>query len=378
MEQEIPLIDIQAHRRRIGAKIDARLAAVVDHGRYIMGPEVAEFEAAVQDYIGVDGVHAVSCGNGTDALVLAFQALGLRSGSAVICPAFTFVATAEAVATLGAVPVFADVEPDGFNLSPESVREAAKAAEKAGLYVEGVCAVDLFGEPADYEALSIAAEELGCWLVADSAQSFGGRQNGTTVGALAAVTTTSFFPAKPLGCYGDGGMVMTGDAEVAELLRSLRVHGKGDYKYDNVRIGQNSRLDTLQAAVLLPKLEILDDEIDARDRVARRYSESLAEFVGTPAVAHGSRSAWAQYTIVTEHRERLQSALSDAGIGHAVYYPKPLHHQSGYKQYHIQGIDLERSEMLASRVLSLPMYPYLEEDAIDRVVTAVRSCPQGS
>lgn len=369
----IPLIDVQAHRRHIGDEIDARLAAVVDHGRYIMGPEVAELEQAVEAFIGDDGVHALGCANGTDALVLALQSLDLVPGQVVICPSFTFVATAESVAALGGVPVFADVAPGGFNLSAESVRQAAKVAEAAGLEVAGICAVDLFGVPADYRELAVVADELGCWVLADAAQSFGGTIDDIRVGALAPVSTTSFFPAKPLGCYGDGGMVFTTDATRADVIRSLRVHGKGSDKYDNVRIGQNSRLDTLQAAVLLPKLAALPAELDARQRVAERYDEGLAGVVETPEVPAGYRSAWAQYTVVTERRDHLQATLNEAQIGNAIYYPKPLHRQSGYLDYHHDGIDLDRTDWLTTRVLSLPMHPYLTDEEVDRVIATVRA-----
>ena len=256
MSEPIQLIDVKAHQAIIGQEINENIAAVVEHGKWIMGPEVSALEAAMEEFIGVSGVHAIACANGTDALVMAMQALGLSSGGAVICPAFTFVATAEAVAALGGVPVFADVEPGGFNISPESVRQAAKAAEAEGLRIEGICAVDLFGAPANYDELHAIATELNVWVLADGAQGFGGEYMGTKVGGAAQMTTTSFFPAKPLGCYGDGGAVFTTDSGHADLLRSLRVHGKGSFKYDNVRIGQNSRLDTLQAAILLPKLRI--------------------------------------------------------------------------------------------------------------------------
>lgn len=370
---DIPLNDIHAQRAVIGDEIDAAIARVVDHGRYIMGPEVAELEAAMQAAIGDEAVEAVGCANGTDALVLAYHALGLEPGDAVICPSFTFVATAEAVAVLGGVPVFADVEDGGFNLSPASVRRAAKIAAANGLTVRGICAVDLFGLPAPYEALHEVATELGCWLVADGAQSFGASIAGRKVGSLASITTTSFFPAKPLGCYGDGGMVFSNDPDVTARLRSLRVHGKGTDKYDNVEIGYNSRLDTMQAAVLLPKLRELESELVNRQRIADRYADGLGDVVSVPIVPADYRSAWAQYTIVTDARDDVQAALSAAGIGSAIYYPKPLHHQSGYTQYNLAESELPRSEWLIPRVLSLPMYPYLEDGQIDRVVATVRS-----
>ena len=371
MTTPLPLIDVQAQRAVIGDEIDARMAAVVEHGKFIMGPEVAEFEAAAAAFVGADGLHAIGCANGTDALVLGLQALGLQPGDGVICPSFTFVATAEAVALLGGRPVFADVGEEGFNLSAESVRRAAKEAEAAGIPIAGICPVDLFGVPADYDGLSKLADELGCWILADAAQSFGGSHGGRRVGTLARVTTTSFFPAKPLGCYGDGGMVFTTDPALAELLESLRVHGKGTEKYDNVRIGQNSRLDTLQAAVLLPKLGVLGDEIERRNAVASRYGAALAGYVATPNVDDGSVSAWAQYTVITERRAELQAALSAAGIGCAIYYPTPLHRQTGYRHFHLDGQPLVRTERLCEQVLSLPMHPYLTEDETERVIDVV-------
>ncbi len=370
---DIPLNDIHAQRNVIGDEIDAAIARVVAHGRYIMGPEVAELEAAMEAAIGDEQVRAVGCANGTDALVLAYHALGVEPGDAVICPSFTFVATAEAVAVLGGVPVFADVDDDSFNISPDSVRQAAKIAAARGMRVRGICAVDLFGLPAPYDALDEVAAELDCWVLADAAQSFGASVAERRVGSLATVTTTSFFPAKPLGCYGDGGMVFSSDDEVTDRLRSLRIHGKGTDKYDNVEVGYNSRLDTLQAAVLLPKLRQLDDELAARQRIADRYAAGLADAVTTPVVPTGHRSAWAQYTIVTDGRDQVQAALGSAGIGTAIYYPKPLHQQTGYAHFDLTENELPRSEWLTSRVLSLPMYPYLEDEQVDRVIAAVRS-----
>ncbi len=373
MVDPIQLIDVRAHQALIGDEIRQKIEAVVQHGKWIMGPEVAEFERALEEFVGVDGVQALGCSNGTDALVLAIEALGLPKGNAVICPSFTFVATAEAVAALGGVPVFADVEPNGFNISPDSVRQALKVAEKVGLEVSGIIAVDLFGAPADYDALHEIGRETGTWVLSDAAQAFGGEHKNVKVGALATMTTTSFFPAKPLGCYGDGGAILTDNPEHAELIRSLRVHGKGTDKYDNVRIGQNSRLDTLQAAILLAKLGIFPSELDARDRIASRYAEGLGEVVQVPVVPEDSRSSWAQYTIITEHREAVQRALNSQKIGNAVYYPKPLHEQTGYAEFHLQDVDMARTDWLTPRVMSLPMHPYLSEGEVDRVIDVVGS-----
>lgn len=378
MTEPIQLIDVKAHQALIGEEINQNIATVVEHGKWIMGPEVGQFEAAMEAFIDVEGTTALSCSNGTDALILGMQALGLPAGHAVICPAFTFVATAEAVVVLGGVPIFADVEPDGFNISPESVRQALKAAEAADIPVSGICAVDLFGVPAAYDELHEIAADAGIWVLSDAAQAFGSEHKGTKVGGVATMTTTSFFPAKPLGCYGDGGAVFTRNPEHAELIRSLRVHGKGKDKYDNVRIGQNARLDTMQAAILLPKLAILGDELDKRDAVADRYTNGLSTVVGTPRVPEGSRSAWAQYTIITEHRDVVQAELSERQIGNASYYPKPLHKQTGYEHYHRHDIDLGRTDWLAERVLSLPMHPYLTDSEIDRVIETVRGAVPSS
>ncbi len=373
MTKPISLIDVRAHQAIIGDQINANIAAVVEHGKWIMGPEVAEFERALEEFVGVEDVHALGCSNGTDALILALQTLGLPPRTAVICPAFTFVATAEAVAALGGIPIFADVEANGFNMSPDSVRQALKVAEAAELPVSGICAVDLFGVPAEYDELHQIAADAGVWVLSDAAQAFGGEYKGSKVGGVATMTTTSFFPAKPLGGYGDGGAVFTTNSDHAEMIRSLRVHGKGSDKYDNVRIGQNARLDTLQAAILLPKLGIFPAELDKRDAIAARYVEGLDGIVGVPSVPVDRRSAWAQFTIITEHRSQMQAALDEQGIGNAVYYPKPLHQQTGYGHYHHESMEMSRTDWLSSRVLSLPMHPYLSNAEVDRVIETIRS-----
>lgn len=374
----VPLIDVQAHRAVIGEQIDQGIARVVAHGKWIMGPEVGEFEGALESWVGDEGVQAIGCSNGTDALVLAVQALGLQPGQGVICPSFTFIATAEAVAAIGGIPVFADVRSDDFNIDPESVRSAVDHARARGVDVVGIIAVDLFGSPADYRSLRTLADDLGCWLVADGAQSFGGSRDGRRVGSMADVTTTSFFPAKPLGCYGDGGAVFTQRPEVADVMRSLGVHGKGSDKYDNIRIGQNSRLDTIQAAILMPKLAILEGELEQRQQVADRYEEALGDACVTPRRVDGVRSAWAQFTIRCADRDLLQAYLSERGIGNAIYYPTSLHQQTAYRRYHESGIALPVSEMLSATVLSLPMYPYLTTSAQDEVIEAcLAQLPEG-
>lgn len=371
--QQIPFIDLGAQRDRLRSRLDAALGRVLDHGRFISGPEVGRLEQQLQDYCGVE--NAVSCANGTDALELALTALGLQAGDEVVVPAFTFSATAEAVARLGGIPRFADVEADSFNLAPRSVRDAFESSDGRAV---GLIVVDLFGQPADYAELSPLAEQYGAWVIDDAAQSFGATANGVPVGQLAPITTTSFFPAKPLGCYGDGGAVLTDSAETAGLLRSLREHGEGVDKYDNVRIGQNSRLDSLQAAVLLEKLTIFDSELAERQRVADRYSAGLRDLVTVPPLSSGNSSVWAQYTVRVEPeaRDSVRSRLQEAAVPTAVYYPTPLHQQPAYRHFPRAESGLETSERLARSVLSLPMHAYLTEQVQERIVGGLRTALQ--
>jgi dTDP-4-amino-4,6-dideoxygalactose transaminase len=345
---------------------------VLAHGRYIMGPEVAELEAQLAAFCGAR--HAISCASGTDALALALMAKGIGPGDAVLVPAFTFVATAEPVAWLGAVPVFVDVLEDTFNVDPAGLEQGVRAAEAAGLRPRAVIAVDLFGQPAAYDAIEEICTRHGLWLLADAAQSFGASWRERRVGTLAPVTATSFFPAKPLGCYGDGGCVLTDDDDLAEAMRSLRIHGQGEDKYDNVRIGVNGRLDTLQAAILLEKLTIFADEIAARQVVAARYNEGLQEVARVPRTVAGATSVWAQYTLRIEDgsRDALAGALKAQGIPTAVYYPKPLHRQSAYRGFPVAGNGVPVAERLSDEVLSLPMHPYLEATTQARVIDALR------
>lgn len=367
-------IDLAAQQARIREEIDTRVARVLDHGRYIMGPEVAELEAALAEFSGVD--HVVSCASGTDALVMALMVHGVGPGDAVFVPTFTFAATAEAVAVLGATPVFVDVDDVTFNIDVAKL-SAAIQATPGGLRPVGVIAVDLFGLPADYHAIDAAVAEHDMWVVADAAQSFGASRDGRRVGQMAPITTTSFFPAKPLGCYGDGGAVLTTDASTAEVLRSVRVHGSGSEKYDNVRLGINGRLDTLQAAILLPKLAVFADEIESRNRVADRYAEGLFEVASVPVVPDGSQSTWAQYTLRVNDRDEVAAALKAEGVPTAVYYPRPLHSQTAYRRYPVGVGGVDVSERLAHEVLSLPMHPYLDESDQDSVVGAVRRAVGG-
>jgi dTDP-4-amino-4,6-dideoxygalactose transaminase len=370
----IEFIDLGAQRRRIGARMNEAIGRVVDHGRYILGPEVAELERQLAEFCGAK--HALSCANGTDALGLALMALGLKAGQAVIAPSFTFAATAEVVAWFGATPIFVDVKEDSFNMDPASLEAGISTARRLGINPVGVIPVDLFGQPAGYDEIIAISQANGLWVLCDAAQSFGAAYRGRHVGTLGDLTTTSFFPAKPLGCYGDGGAVFLADDDTMAVLKSLRVHGQGTDKYDNVRIGMNARLDTIQAAVLLEKLAIFASEIAARDRVAARYGELLGDVVDVPKVSDGSTSVWAQYTVRLPagcNRDALATRLKAEGIPTAVYYAKPLHLQTAYRDYPVAGNGLPVTERLAGEVLSLPMHPYLDAVIQDRVAAAIKA-----
>ncbi len=362
-------IDLAAQQARLRPAIDEAIAGVLDHGRYIMGPEVAQLESALGAFSGVE--HVVTCASGTDALVMALMVHGVGPGDAVFVPTFTFAATAECVALLGATPVFVDVDDVTFNLDVDKLAAAIDRVPD-GLRPAGVIAVDLFGLPADYPAIHEAVARRDMWVIADAAQSYGASRDGVSVGQMASMTTTSFFPAKPLGCYGDGGAVLTTDAEHAEVLRSVRVHGSGSEKYDNVRLGINGRLDTLQAAILLPKLAVFGDEIEARQRVADRYAAGLGDVVTVPSTPTGARSTWAQYTLQVTGRDELVAALRQDGVPTAVYYPRPLHLQTAYRGHPVGAGGVEVSERLSGTVVSLPMHPYLSEADQDLVIAAVR------
>lgn len=367
-------IDLAAQQARIKPAVDARIQAVLAHGGYIMGPEVRELETALASFCGA--AHAITCANGTDALLLALMALDIGPGDAVILPAFTFAATAEMMPFVGATPVFADIDPVTYNLSPESLQRCIRSARASGLRPRAVMPVDLFGLPADYDAIAAIAEAEGMHLISDSAQGFGSVYKGRSSGSLGIIATTSFFPAKPLGCYGDGGAMFTPDPDIAALLDSFRVHGKGREKYDNVRIGMNSRLDTLQAAILLEKLAIFADELDARQRVAARYTEALQGRFVTPHVPDGLRSSWAQYTLrarTREERDALRAHMAGLGVPTMIYYPLPLHRQTAYAAYPCDPEGLAESETAAATVFSLPMHPYLTESDQSRVIDAALS-----
>ena len=368
----MPFIDLQAQRQRIAPSIDAAIQTVLEHGQYIMGPEVKEFEAALSAFCGAR--HVVSCANGTDALVLALMALGIGKGDAVFTPAFTFVATVEAIQLVGATPVFVDVDSETFNLCPVSLAEAVDGVLKAGeILPRAVMPVDLFGQPACYPEINAVAEANSMIVIADAAQSFGAQLHGARGGSMARISTTSFFPAKPLGCYGDGGAVFTDDGDLAKLIVSLRNHGQGHDKYDNVRVGLNSRLDTLQAAILLEKLKIFEDELRRRGEIAARYRAMLGNSCQTQRLIPGATSSWAQFTIMADERDRLRDHLKNHGIPTAVYYPKPNHLQRPYLDAPRAQRGLHVTEYLKQRVVSVTMHPYLSEQKQDHIVSSIKS-----
>lgn len=382
-------IDLVSQQKRIRKEIEENIRKVLDHGKYIMGPEIIELEQTLSGYVGAK--HAIACASGTDALLLALMAYGVGPGDAVFTSPFTFIATAEVINLLGAVPVFVDIDPKTFNIDPEKLKQAITAlrSNDSSLHPlpsvlspqsskrspKGIIAVDLFGLPADYERISALAAEHGLFVIEDAAQSFGAESNGTKACAMGDIACTSFFPAKPFACYGDGGMCFTNDDRLKEIIESLRVHGKGTHKYDNVRIGINGRLDTIQAAIMLAKFEIFPEEIALRQTVAKRYSGLFSEVpsITPPAMFEGMVSAWAQYSLMAEssaHRAELQERLKNKGIPTAIYYPKPLHLQTAFASLgHAPG-DFPVSEGVSERIFSIPMHPYLTESDQKMIVDA--------
>jgi dTDP-4-amino-4,6-dideoxygalactose transaminase len=372
-DKRLDFIDLKTQQQLVYPALMERLAQVLAHGQYILGPEVFELEARLAAYVGVK--HAISCASGTDALLMALMAKGVGPGDAVFTTPFTFVATVEVICLAGATPVFVDIDPKTFNLDPAAL-EAALAnfggdRRTAGLTPKGVIPVDLFGQPADYGELNAIATRHGLLVLEDAAQSFGAEYRGKKAGALAEVAATSFFPAKPLGGYGDGGAVFTDDDEVAEALRSIRVHGQGSHRYEHVRLGLNGRLDSLQAAVLLCKLDIFDQEIVRRQEVAARYSRALAGTVTVPYVAPECLSVWAQYSVLSPRRDELRERLDRAGVPTAIYYPIPLHLQPAYAFLGYRPGDFPASEQAAAEIFSLPMHPYLSPEDQDRIIAAL-------
>jgi UDP-2-acetamido-2-deoxy-ribo-hexuluronate aminotransferase len=360
-QKRMDFIDLKSQQQQISVSITKNIQRVLAHGQYVMGPEVQELETRLAAYVGVK--HAVSCSSGTDALLMSLMAHGVGPGDAVFTTPFTFIATAEVIQLLGATAVFVDIDPKTFNLDPEALAEAVSRLGQnpgtAHLKPKGIIPVDLFGQPADYDRIHTIAQEHGLFVLEDAAQSFGATYKGRRAGALSEMAATSFFPAKPLGCYGDGGAVFTDDDGLAEILRSIRVHGQGKLKYEHVRIGLTGRLDTLQAAVLLAKLEIFDQEVTARQRVARQYSQALHPVVEVPFVDPACTSVWAQYSVLSPHRELLLQKLQEAQIPTAIYYPLPLHLQRAFAHLGYKQGDFPVSERASRRIFSLPMHPYL-------------------
>lgn len=355
--------------------IDTAIQNVLMGGQFIGGEPVSQLEEKLADYVGIK--HCVTCANGTDALQLALMAWGIGEGDAVFVPDFTFFSTAEVVPWVGATPIFVDVDKATFNILPESLEEAVQSVLKAGILTpKAVIAVDLFGQPADFAAIRKITEKYGLLLLEDGAQGFGGKIGEKRACSFGDISTTSFFPAKPLGCYGDGGAVFTDNDEWAELIQSYKVHGKGADKYDNIRIGLNSRLDTMQAAILLAKFDnFKSKEIDAVNRVAGQYSERLEDLVHIPVVQDGFLSSWAQYTIRLEteqYRNALQAYLKECSVPSMIYYVKPLHEQKAFAEFTRFEINLENTEELCKTVLSLPMHPYMALDEIEMVVNAIK------
>ena len=371
--EPVPFIDIGAQRRRLGKSIDEAVGRVLAHCQFINGPEVAQLEADLADFSGAR--HVVSCASGTDALLMVLMAKGIGAGDAVFCPSFTFCATGEAVALTGATPVFVDVDEATFNMDAASLKRGIATAARAGLKPRAVIPVDLFGQSADHDGIGEIADAEGMFVLDDAAQGFGASYKGRRLGTFGLATATSFFPAKPLGCFGDGGAIFTDDAELAQTLRSIRVHGQGSDKYDNVRLGLTGRLDTMQAAVLIEKLKIFEDEIAARDKVADRYARGLGNVVGVPRLAGGCTSVWAQYTIRLPSgvdRDGFAAALKSQGIPTAIYYPKSMHQQTAYRDFPVADGGLPASERLSCDVISLPMHAYLDEPTQERIIATVR------
>lgn len=359
-------IDLDTQQKQIRSQIDAAIKRVLDHGQYIMGPEVREFEGQLSNFVGAK--HALTCANGTDAISIVLMAWNVGPGDAVFVPSFTYVASAESPAQLGATPFFVDVCESSFNIDPMSFKQAIFDAKRLGLNPKVVIAVDLFGQPADVDSVTKIAHSEGIKVLVDAAQSFGAKSRARAVGTMGDATSTSFFPAKPLGCYGDGGAIFTSDDELAQIINSIRLHGKGSAKYDNVRIGMNSRLDTIQAAILIEKLKIFPKELQLRSQVAANYSSALEGFCKVPRLSSEVTSSWAQYTIIVNDQKAIQFGLQEQGIPSVIYYPIPLTQQLGYSHYPQVSSKTKVSEELAKSVLSLPMHPYLTSSSQNHII----------
>ncbi len=365
-------IDLHSQKDRIRTALLHRIETILDSGHFIMGAEVTELESRLASYVG--SRYCVSCSSGTDALFMPLLAKGIGPGDAVITTPFTFVATAEVISLAGATPVFVDVCQDTFNINPDLIGRAIEESVAQGLKPKAIIPVDLFGQPADYSRIETVAKAYKLWVLEDAAQSFGGSLKGRKAGSFGLAAATSFFPAKPLGCYGDGGAIFTDNEELDTVLRSIRVHGSGVDKYSNDRIGINGRLDSIQAAVLLEKLNIFDEELEARQRIADFYSNKLQNRLNVPKVSEHYSSAWAQYSVLAasfEEREQLMQALQKEGIPSMIYYKIPLHLQKAYSSLGYKAGDFPVSEDLSSRIFALPMHPYLKEEEIERICSVL-------
>jgi len=383
-------IDLQSQQQRIREKIEANINAVLKHGQYIMGPEIRDLESKLAAYVGAK--YAIGCASGTDALLMALMAYNVGPGAAIFTSPFTFIATAEVICLLGATPIFVDIDSKTFNIDPLQLDQAIQAVLKndnrlyplpqglnvSSLRPKGVIPVDLFGLPADYDSIQAVTRKFGLWIVEDAAQSFGAEYHRRRACSFGNIACTSFFPAKPLGCYGDGGMCFTSEDAAAERMDSIRVHGKGKDKYDNVRIGINGRLDTLQAAILIAKFAIFPEEIDLRQKVAARYTSAITapSPVIPPHVPGGYKSAWAQYSLLArdeKHRSSAQAKLKNASIPSAIYYPKPLHLQTAFAYLGYKEGDFPISEDYASRIFSIPMHPYLKVEEQEKIAQLLQT-----
>ena len=365
-------IDLHAQQRRIRDKIENNILKVLDHGKYILGPEVTQLENELAEYVGVK--HAVGVASGTDALLMPLMAYEVGPGDAVFTIPFTFFATAEVIKLTGATTVFVDIEPDTFNIDPVKLEEAIiRVKEDGKLNLKGIIPVDLFGQAADYDIINEIAKKYDLFVLEDAAQSFGGSYKNRKNCSLADMAATSFFPAKPLGCYGDGGMIFLNDSEMYDKLLSIRVHGQGTDKYDNIRIGINGRIDSMQCAVLLAKMEIFDEEIDLRQEVANYYSQGLKDVVKVPFIHDYNISAWAQYSVLHTEREKIIKKLKEAGIPVAIYYPKPIHIQESFVDLGHKPDDFPVSMSVAGQVFSLPMHPYLAKEDQDRIIDVIKN-----
>jgi len=365
-------IDLAAQQNRIREAIEAGFKKILDHGQYILGPEIRELEDKLAAFTGAP--YAVSVASGTDALLMPLMIEKIGPGDAIFTSTFTFIATAEVIALLGATPVFVDIDSETYNIDPLKLEAAiVKTISEKRLRPKGIIPVDLFGQPADYQAIQAIADKYHLFVLEDAAQSFGASQNGKKTGALAKVAATSFFPAKPLGCYGDGGMIFTDEKDICEQLLSIRVHGQGIDKYTNVRVGINGRMDSLQAAVLLAKLEIFSEEIELRQEVAARYNQLLAGAVTLPKILNENISAWAQYSVLHPHRDDLIKKLRENSIPTAIYYPIPLHLQEAFAGLNYRKGDFPVAEKIAREILSLPMHPYLERQDQEKICQIIRA-----